>query len=226
MEGFIKVHKYKGSDFIESKDLSWPQQYEDFIKDIIKNFNLNQNMKVMLKLITEDEDTNNINSQDDLEDYLEENNIKEFHFSVEESKDLPGTGKIEGAVNSQDLEKLLDPNLFKEEEDFDVDDIMKEMFNNEEYKKKKEEDIIKYSNEFKQTLEKNIEGLLKQKSKDIELEIDKRLTDYSNLFSKEQNEAYNSIMDMKDNLAGIKDQTEEMSTAIKELKRITRFNPN
>ena len=51
----------------------------------------------------------------------------------------------------------------------------------------------------------------------MEEEINNKLINYSDLCLKEQREAYNSIMNIKDNLGEIKDQTEEMSNAIKEL---------
>ena len=219
MNGTIKVDYYKGDDFIETKDLSCPQQYDDFIEDIIKNFNLNiKKEKVILTLITDEDDTCNIHSQDELEDYISENNIKEFKFSVEEDKDDSGKGKICGPINSQDLEKLLDLDLFKEEEDFDVDAIMKDMFNDDEYKRKKEEEKINYSKIFNQTLEKSVEELLLQKSKDISEEMNKKISNYTDLFLEDQKNAYNTMMDIYDNLTRIKDDTEEMSEAIKEMR--------
>jgi hypothetical protein len=171
-----------------------------------------------LKIVTtEGGDIININSQDDLEEYTEENNIEEFKFSIEENKDSAGITNP-GPINIKELEKLLDPNLLKEEEDLDVDNILKEMFDKDEYKKKKEEEENKYSDIFNQSLEKSMEEILIQQSKTMEEEINKKLNNYSELFVQDQKEAYNSIMDIKDNLANIKDQTEEMSGAIKELR--------
>ena len=214
MDNTKKVYYYPGEAVKDTKELTWPQKYEDFIKDIIQNFDLtNKNILVILKIVTDDGDENNINSQEDLEEYLEDDNIKEFKFSIEENKDSGGI-KNQGPINIKELEKLLDPNLLKEEEDLDVDNILKDMFDKDEYKRKKEEEENKYSDIFNQSLEKSMEEILIQQSKTMEEEINKKLNNYSELFAKDQKEAYNSIMDIKDNLVNIKDQTEEMSGAI------------
>ena len=219
MDNTKKVHYFEGEVLKDTKELTWPQQYEDLIKEIIQNFDLiNKNVKVNLKIITtEGGDVININSQDDLEEYTEENNIEEFKFSIEENKDSAGITNP-GPINIKELEKLLDPNLLKEEEDLDIDNLMKDMFDNDGYKKKKEEEENKYSDIFNQNLEKSVGEILSQKSKTMEEEIHNKLINYSDLVLKEQKEAYNSIMNIKDNLGEIKDQTEEMSNAIKELR--------
>ena len=218
MDNTKKVHYFEGEVLKDTKELTWPQQYEDLIKEIIQNFDLiNKNVKVNLKIVTTvGSDVININSQDELEEYKKENNIEEFKFSIEENKDSAGTTNP-GPINIKELEKLLDPNLLKEEEDLDIDNLMKDMFDNDGYKKKKEEEENKYSDIFNQNLEKSVGEILSQKSKTMEEEINNKLINYSDLFSKEQKEAYNSIMNIKDNLGEIKDQTEEMSNAIKEL---------
>ena len=145
MDNTKKVHYYQGETLKDTKELSWPQKYEDFIKDIIQNFDLtNKNILVILKIVTDDDDENNVNSQEDLEGYLEDDNIKEFKFSIEENKDSGGL-KNQEPINIKELEKLLDPNLLKEEEDLDVDNILKDMFDKDEYKRKKEEEENKYS---------------------------------------------------------------------------------
>ena len=54
--------------------------------------------------------------------------------------------------------------MLKEEEDLDVDNILKEMFDKDEYKKKKEEEENKYSIIFNQSLEKSMEEILSQQS--------------------------------------------------------------
>ena len=87
MENLINVHYYNGKDLVKSKNLSWPQEYDAFIKDIKQNFDLNpQKTEIILKLVTDDDDENNIKSQDELEDFITENNIKEFKFHIEEKE--------------------------------------------------------------------------------------------------------------------------------------------
>ena len=216
MENKIKVHYYNNNILKESKDLSWPQHYKNFINDIIQNFSLiNKNIEVFLKLVTDGGDINNIRSQDELEEYIEENNIKEFRFSIERKKESFGRQNPD-PINIEDFEKLLDPNLFTEEE-IDIDTIMDDILDKDEYIKKKESEENKYSDIFNQGLEKIMEEILGQKSKTMEEEINIKINNYSNLFFKEQKDVYISMMDIKDNLADIKDQTDEMSYDINEL---------
>ena len=216
MENKIKVHYYNNNKLKESKDLSWPQHYDNFIKDIIQNFNLtNRNNEIFLKLVTDESDINNIRSQEELEEYIEENNIKEFRFSIEKKKDS-GLRPNPDPIIFEDFKKLLDPNLFIEEE-IDIDTIMDDILNKDEYIKKKESEENKYSDIFNQGLEKIMEEILGQKSKTMEEEINIKINNYSGLFFKEQKETYNFILDIKDDLADIKDQTEEMTNAINEL---------
>ena len=223
MENKIKVHHYNNNILKETKDLSWPQHYENFIKDIIQNFCLtNKNTEVILKLVTDESDIYNIKSQDELEEYIEENNIKEFRFTIEKKKNSGG-GKNQVPINFEELEKLLDPNLFKEK-DLDIDNIMNDIFEKDEYIKKKEKEETKYVYIFNQDLEKIMEDFFSEKSKIMKEEIDRKINNYSEIFFKEQKEAYNFIMDIKDNLVDIKDQTEEMSNAIKELKDSIKNN--
>ena len=218
----IKVNYYNEDVMIESKYISWPQSYEDLIEDIIQNFQLtNNNIKIDLKLITVDNDIINIYSQDNL-GFISDNKIKEFKFSIVDNK-YSGDGKTD--INFQELNKLLEPNLFKEEEDFNIDNIMKDIFDLDRYKQKKNEEGVKLFNTFKKNFEKNIEDLFSQKSKIMEEEINKKLLYYHKLFYKEQKEAYNVILDVKDYLLVIRDIILEMSEAqnvkygIKDIKK-------
>ena len=83
----IEVHHKKGEeDSIEM--LTWPQNFENFIKDIIAKFKLNKNTKIELQLITNDDDDPYINSQDDLNPYLEADGvgIKHLTFFLREAQ--------------------------------------------------------------------------------------------------------------------------------------------
>ena len=221
MENKIKVHYYNNNILKESKDLSWPQHYENFIKDIIQTFNLNdRNMGIFLQFVNDECDIINIRSQDELEDYIEENNIKEFRFSIEKKKNSDG-GK--NPITEEELEKLLDLNLFAEEE-LDIDNIMNDIFDKDEYIKKKSKEEIKYLDIFNQNLEKIMEEFFSEEIKKMKEEIDIKINNYSEIFFKEQKEINNFIKDTKDNLEVIKDQTEEMPNAIYELRNAIQNN--
>ena len=78
----IEVHHKKSEEEESIEMLTWPQNYENFIKDIIAKFKLNKNTKIELQLITNDDDDPYINSQDDLNPYLEEDDVGIKHFNV------------------------------------------------------------------------------------------------------------------------------------------------
>ena len=167
MNNNIKVNYYNEDELIESKYLLWPQKYEDLIQDIIQNFQLiNKNIKVELKLITVDDNIINIYSQENL-GFICDNKIKEFKFFVVDNKN---SGGAKFDMNIQELDKLLDQNLIKEEEDFDIDNIIKEMFDVDGYKQKKKEEEIKYFNSFKEDFWRNVEDLFSKNSKIMEEE--------------------------------------------------------
>ena len=77
----IEVRHKKGEEY-SIEMLTWPQNYENFIKDIIAKFKLNKNTKIDLQLITNDDDDIYINSQDNLNPYLEEDGVGIKYFNV------------------------------------------------------------------------------------------------------------------------------------------------
>ena len=67
MADLIKVDYYKDDVLKDSNNLARPKKYEDFIKDIIKKFNLEgKNLEIILKVITYDDDDYTIKSQENL----------------------------------------------------------------------------------------------------------------------------------------------------------------
>ena len=56
MNRTIKVQYYGDDSLKDKKDLEWPQNYENFVEDIRKKFNLGNKTEITLKLITEDDD--------------------------------------------------------------------------------------------------------------------------------------------------------------------------
>ena len=144
----IEVHHKKGEeDSIEM--LTWPQNYENFIKDIIAKFKLNKNTKIELQLITNEDDDTYINSQDDLSPYLEEDGvgIKYFNVFFEGSTD-----PIEENNNNENVEPIQDIKI----EEINIDEIMKDVFNSNDYKQNLKSDTEKLSQNFKNNLEKSI----------------------------------------------------------------------
>jgi len=151
MKKLIEVQYYKDAQFNqikEKKDLSWPQTYDNFIQDIIKNFSLKKNSKIILQLITEDEDEETIDSQEDITNYQEDNKIKEFKFYLENNEDTEDPDvKIE-EINVDEIMKDIFDDIKIEE--INVDEIMKDIFDTEKYKQNLEANSENYSNIFKQ----------------------------------------------------------------------------
>jgi len=220
MSKTIRVEHYKDSQFSEckdKKDLSWPQKYEDFIQDIIKNFSLKKNSKIILQLITEDEDEETIDSQEDITNYQEDNKIKEFKFYLEngdddESDDVGGGDDDQG--DKKDDHKIDEE--FKLEE-INIDNIIKDIFNKDEYEQKSKADFEGYKDTFTSKLTQNIENILNEQKSKIENDIGLKLNNYSQLSLNIHKENNNKILDLQEDLGKIKDEADAMSLGVDQL---------
>ena len=168
-------------------------------------------------MITEDDDPYDISSQEDLDDYLKDNNIKEFKFytSGENVDDLAEGFDGEGNANDDELEKLLNSKMNIEE--LNVDNMINEIFDNKNFDKNLEENNNKYADILKSNLEKSMNDILEGQKKEMEKEINLKLTEFSNLSISIQKNACNKISDFKEQLNNIKEQTAEMYEGINEL---------
>ena len=205
----IRVHYFENDALIKSKKLHWPQNYDDFIKDITKQFNLNiQKYKINLKLITKEEDSINIFSQEELTSYINDNDIKEFKFSIEEIKE---------DLNFKDFEKLLDKNLLNEINNIDNDNIMKDLFGTkEDFKKRMQKEEKNYSNILNEYLVKDVKEMLEEKGKALQEEISKAISNYSSLSLQLHQDTNKSMLNIKDDLSNIKDEAEEIYSGLNE----------
>ena len=221
MADLIKVDYYKDDVLKDTNNLARPKKYEDFIKDIIKKFNLEgKNLEIILKVITYDEDDYTIKSQENLQYYMNNYNIREFKFNVKEKEDSNFTihnkdnqdeknedDKIDkkDVVKHNFLEKV-DINI-----DLDIDNIMKDILNNEGYKKKMKNEEIKYTDIFKNNLEKSFNTVLEQKGNDIKEKIKNEISNYSNISLESHKEVFKTIIEMNNTLKKDKDFIKEMS---------------
>ena len=208
MEQTIKVSYYKGKNRIKGKYLSWPQKYENFIQDIIETFNIkNINIKINLKVVSYGLDEILINSKEEFEDYSDDNNIKEFKFFIEEIKEQ---------IIVKNFEELIDKKLLNESEEIDVDYIINDIFNSKDYQKNKENEEIKYTNFFKQNLEKNMNDILSEKSLAIQDIINSKISEYNNLSLQLHKEEFNSMLDFQNKLTKMKNQADQISIGLKD----------
>ena len=206
----IDVHYKKGEEETIEK-LKWPQNYENFIQDIIEKFHLKKNSKIDLQLITNDEDDPYINSQDELNPYLDEDGvgIQYFNIFLEGGADPLDEGDNNG--NPVPIEDI-------KIEQLNFDEFMKDVFTFEEYKKNLKSDTEKISTNFKNTLEKSINDILVENKNNMEKSLDLELSQYLNMSQEKIKSIKNSVLDFSEAMGDIKEKTEKMSDAINELK--------
>ena len=207
----IEVHHKKSEEEESIEMLTWPENYENFIKDIIAKFKLNKNTKIELQLITNDDDDTYINSQEDLNPYLEEDGvgIKYFNVFFEGSTD-----PIEENDNNENVEPIQDIKI----EEINIDEIMKDVFNSNDYKQNLKSDTEKLSQNFKNNLEKSINDILVEKKNSIDQNIELELSQYLKTSQENIKSIKNSVIDFSEEIKEVKENSESMSSAINELK--------
>ena len=208
----IKVQYFQEDKIIDTKYLSWPQNYEDFIKDILKTFNL-RNSKLILKLISDDDDISDISSPEEFDDYLKENDIKECKFFTDGNPTSPDIALDDD--DDEDLEKIFDSQINIKE--INVDNIINDVFNIQTNEKKIEEDNTKYSNIFKTNLGESLKDIIDKQKKIIEKDIDLKISEFSNLLLSEDKAAFQTICVLKNDINKIKEETDGMSEGLNEL---------
>ena len=203
----ITVNLIKNKNISDTKDLTWPQKYEDFIKDIKEKFQLNQNSKIFLTLVTKDDDDYIITSQDELDNYSDI--IQYFNFEYEEAIEpapvIPNAGQNPPMPELDVLE-------------INIDEIIKEVFDNDTYKKELEMNSKKLSDNFKSNLELSFNNIIEEKQKVIVNDIDSKLEIFINDFSQKQNENKNLVSEIKNAVDEIKTEVEQMNSGIKDYK--------
>ena len=210
MDETIEVNLLKDKKISDSKNLPWPQKYEDFIKDIKEKFKLKKNTNVILTLITIDEDDWDIGSQDDLDPYLEEDKIKKFNIEITENEEPePEPDLSNPPLNPEPQVDILEIN---------IDEIIKEVFNNDAYKKELEINNKQLSDNFKSNLELSINSIIEERQKVLVNDIDSKLKLFVDDFSKNQKENKDLVVEMKDEINDIKDHINQMSSAILDFK--------
>jgi len=207
----IEVHHKKSEEEESIEMLTWPQNYENFIKDIIAKFKLNKNTKIELQLITNDDDDTYINSQEDLNPYLEEDGVGIKYFNVFFEGN---TDPIEENDNNENVEPIQDIKI----EEINIDEIMKDVFNSDNYKQNLKSDKEKLSQNFKNNLEKSINDILVEKKNSIAQNIELELSQYLKTSQENIKSIKNSVMDFSEEIAELKENSESMSSAINELK--------
>ena len=207
----IEVHHKKGEE-VKIETLAWPQKYENFIKDIIQKFKLKNNTKIDLDLITNEEDNYQIASEEDLNGCLDDNIVID-HFNAYFEDTEPNDDDLSDDNDNQNKEQM---NLKIEE--INIDELMKDVFNFEEYKEKMKSDTEEFTKNFKTNLEKNLDIILENNKNEVKKNIDLKLSEYIEASNKKDSSVKKSILNLYDDLKEIKENTEGMTGAINELK--------
>ena len=209
----IEVHQKKGNEEV-IEVFSWPQNYENFVKDIIQKFKLKKNTKIELQLITNDDDDTYITSQEDLNPYLEVDGVGIKYFNLFFNEIEGGDDDYIDDNDNQNPEEMKDIKI----QEIDVDELMKEVFNFEEYKERVKSVTDKATQNFKTNLEKNFNDILEENKKDVEKNIDLKLSQYIQVSHDKDSSIKNSILNLQEELNQMKENTENMFGAINELK--------
>ena len=203
----IEVHQMRDDKEISVENLKWPQKYEDFIKDIVQKFKLSKNALIeSITLFTDDGDDNVISSKDDFNNFLETPLIK-ILFTAKGGEEIDDNNII---INPEPLKEI-------KIEEINIDDLMKDVFNIDEYKEQMNLDTKKFTQDFKNDLEKSINEILEENKKIAEKNIDLKLSQYIETSQEKDSNIKQSILNITDMLKEIREQTEGMSDGINEL---------
>ena len=203
----IEVHQMRDDKEISVENLKWPQKYEDFIKDIVQKFKLSKNALIeSITLFTDDGDDNVISSKDDFNNFLETPLIK-ILFTTKGGEEIDDNNII---INPEPLKEI-------KIEEINIDDLMKDVFNIDEYKEQMNLDTTKFTQDFKNDLEKSINEILEENKKIAEKNIDLKLSQYIETSQEKDSNIKQSILNITDILKEIREQTEGMSDGINEL---------
>ena len=209
MNGTVLVNYMKGDEKLQSKNLSWPQKYKDFLRNIIQEFGLNNNASISLRLVTQEDGETFINSQENLDNFLEDSNYI-FNFFVE--NDNPNPDPPHQDQNPIPVPK---PNILE----INIDGLVSEIFENDTFKKVIEQTNNKIFTNFKSELELSINNIIEKNQKVIENNIDLKLKDFIDDFSEIQNENKNLALKLKSELSDIKDQMTDMNSELFDIKK-------
>ena len=184
----IEVHQMRDDKEISVENLKWPQKYEDFIKDIVQKFKLSKNALIeSITLFTDDGDDNVISSKDDFNNFLETPLIK-ILFTTKGGEEIDDNNII---INPEPLKEI-------KIEEINIDDLMKDVFNIDEYKEQMNLDTKKFTQDFKNDLEKSINEILEENKKIAEKNIDLKLSQYIETSQKKDSDIKRSILNITD----------------------------
>ena len=118
----------------------------------------------------------------------------------------------------EDLRNIFEKNIKNEEIGINVNDEIDEIFEKEEYKKNLYANINEYYKSFSNNLKKNVNNNFNENDQNIVKDFDLIISKYTKIYKENQTNIRNGIFDFNDELKELRDNFDDVSCAISELK--------
>ena len=118
----------------------------------------------------------------------------------------------------EDLRNIFEKNIKNEEIGINVNDEIDEIFEKEEYKKNLNANINEYYKSFSNNLKKNVNNNFNENDQNIVKDFDLIISKYTKIYKENQTNIRNGIFDLNDELKMLRENFDNMSCAISELK--------
>ena len=118
----------------------------------------------------------------------------------------------------EDLRNIFEKNIKNEEIGINVNDEIDEIFEKEEYKKNLNANINEYYKSFSNNLKKNVNNNFNENDQNIVKDFDLIISKYTKIYKENQTNIRNGIFDFNDELKELRDNFDDVSCAISELK--------
>ena len=118
----------------------------------------------------------------------------------------------------EDLRNIFEKNIKNEEIGINVNDEIDEIFEKEEYKKNLNANINEYYKSFSNNLKKNVNNNFNENDQNIVKDFDLIISKYTKIYKENQTTIRNGIFDFNDELKELRDNFDNLSCAISELK--------
>ena len=118
----------------------------------------------------------------------------------------------------EDLRNIFEKNIKNEEIGINVNDEIDEIFEKEEYKTNLNANINEYYKSFSNNLKKNVNNNFNENDQNIVKDFDLIISKYTKIYKENQTNIRNGIFDLNDELKELRENFDNMSCAISELK--------
>ena len=236
---------------IKTTELPKPKSYNDFITEIANYFLIRKKNSIILKCITNDDEEYEINSQEDLDDNIDE--VKEFQVYSESGYEEPKkpiekqsnntesdapkkyvpTGgddddeyKINLNVNldikDEEIEKIINSQIKEISIDEDLNDVIE--FDSDKYKEELKKNTENCITKFKNEFDIKIKDFYAQKTTALITNCKNALDNYSKSQINVINKLSNDASGLYDGLGNMVKDTADMNLFMDDLKKVIGKN--